>query len=120
MVGGKKLKTSVDIEKLLQWAYLDELPKRQILSTEGVWDRLQQYGSLGGINPDPGGSGNAQRYAQFGLPHPDAEEIERAVGALGQASIEDNYDVIVGELAALVTVKISGLARLYVQRVARA
>ena len=100
----EKPKTSVDIEKLLQWAYLDELPKREISSAEGIWNRLEQYGSLGGVNPDPGGPGNAQRYAQFGLPHRDAEEIERAVGALGSASIEDDYDVIVGELAALVRV----------------
>jgi hypothetical protein len=104
MVGEKKLKTSVDIEKLLQWAYLEELPKREISWAEGIWSRLEQYGSLGGINPDPGGSGNAQCYAQFGLPHKDAEKIELAVGALGSASIEDDYDVIVAELAALVTV----------------
>lgn len=97
----KKLKTGVDIEKLLQWAYLDELPKRQISSAEGVWDGIREYGQRGGIDI---GAGGAQRYPHFGAPHPDAETIEKAVGALGQASIEDDYDVIVGELAALVTV----------------
>jgi len=97
----KKLKTGVDTEQLLQWAYLDELPKRQISSAEGVWDGVREYGQRGGIDI---GGGGAQRYPHFGLPHPDAEAIEKAVGALGTASIEDNYDVIVGELAALVTV----------------
>ena len=106
MAAEKKLKASVDIEKLLQWAYLDELPKRQISSADGIWNRLQQYGSLGGINPDPGGSGNAQRYAQFGLPHKDAEAIEQAVGALGGVTVDwqrDFYE-IAGDLAALITV----------------
>src|SRR5262249_3316878 len=94
-------KTTVDIEKLLQWAYLDELPKRQISSVLGVWEGVREYGQRGGIDI---GAGGAQRYPHFGAPHPDAEEIERAVGALGSASIEHDYDVIVGELAALVTV----------------
>lgn len=92
-----------DIEKLLSWAYLEEISKRHTSAAEGIWDRLSQYGSLGGIDPDPG-HGSAQRYAQFGLPHPDAEAIEKAVSALGSVSIEDHFDVIVGELAALVSI----------------
>jgi hypothetical protein len=99
-------KRRIDIEKLLQWAYLDELPKLKLSAAEGIWDQMAQYGSLGGINAEQSrfwGSG-AQRYAQFGLPHPDAEKIARAVGALKPASIEDDFDVIVGELGALVTV----------------
>jgi hypothetical protein len=100
------MKKSVEIEKLLQWAYLDELPKRQISSAEGIWDRLAQYGSLGGVNPDPGGSGNAQRYAQFGLPHRDAELIEIAVGQLGRAAFDWRryFDIVAGDLAALITI----------------
>ncbi|MDE2468299.1 MAG: hypothetical protein KGL35_06045, partial [Bradyrhizobium sp.] len=99
-------KRQIGIEQLLQWTYLDELPKRQISSAEGIWDRLAQYGSLGGVNPDPGGSGNAQRYAQFGLPHPDAETIEKAVGALGRAPFDwkNNFELVAGDLAALVTI----------------
>lgn len=99
-------KKSVEIEKLLQWAYLNELPKRTLSSAEGIWDRLAQYGSLGGVNPDPGGSGNAQRYAQFGLPHRDAELIEVAVGRLGRAPFDWNrdFDRVADELSALVTV----------------
>ncbi len=103
--GGAQRK-KVDIEELIRWAYLDELSKRQTSAAEGIWDRLSQYGSLGGINPDESNfaGGGAQRYAQFGLPHPDAEEIERAVNALGKISIEQDFDIIVGELRALVSV----------------
>ena len=102
MAGFKK---SVDIEQLLHWTFLDELPKRQTSSAEGIWDRLAQYGSLGGINPDPG-HGSAQRYAHFGLPHRDAELIEVAVGALGGAPIDwqQNFDMIAGDLGALVSI----------------
>ena len=83
MAAKKKLKERVDIEKLLQWAYLDELPKRQISSAEGVWEGIREYGQRGGT--DIGASG-AQRYPRFGVPHPDAEEIEKAVGGRPIAS----------------------------------
>lgn len=81
------VKRQVEIEVLIRWAYQDELPKRATSSAEGIWDRLAQNGSLGGIDPDPG-HGAAQRYAHFGLPHPDAEAIERAVSALEDATID--------------------------------
>ncbi len=99
-------RTKKDIEELVRWAYLDELPKRQTSSAEGIWDRMKQYGSLGGVNPDQHSfaGGGAQRYAQFGLPHPDAEEIERAIAGLGTLSIEQDFDLIVGDLRALVSV----------------
>lgn len=100
--GKGRVKKAVEVEKILHWAYLDELPKRRLSSAEGIWDRLEKYGFVGGENPDR--SGGAQRYAQFGLPHDDAIEIERAVDALGSVSIDGDFDVIVGELAALVTV----------------
>lgn len=102
--GGRK----VDIEQLLSWAFLDELPKRQISSADGIWERMAAYGSLGGINPDTSrfAGGGAQRYAQFGLPHPDAEEIERAVTALGSAAVDwtAHYETIAAELAALIDI----------------
>lgn len=99
------LKKKIDIELLLQWTYIDELSKRHTSSAEGIWDRLAQNGSLGGINPDPG-HGSAQRYAHFGLPHPDAEKIEIAVGALSSVAIDwkENFNVIAGDLAALISI----------------
>jgi hypothetical protein len=103
---GAQQRKEADVESLLQWTFLDELPKRQTSAAEGIWDRLAQNGSLGGVNPDPGGSGNAQRYAQFGLPHCDAELIEIAVGQLGRAPFdwEAHFDLVAADLAALVTV----------------
>lgn len=100
-----KQKHAVDIEKLLVWAFVYELPKRKISSAEGIWDRLSQYGSLGGINPDPG-HGDAQRYPHFGLPHPDAERIEKAVAALQPIAIDwDEYaDFLLWDLASLVSI----------------
>jgi hypothetical protein len=98
-VGGDQKK--VDIEQLLTWAYVDELPKRKISSAEGIWDGIAEYGQRGGIDV---GHSAAQRYPHFGLPHPDAEEIERAVAALGIISIEEDFDLVVGDLRALVTV----------------
>jgi hypothetical protein len=95
-------KRHVEIEQLLRWAYRDELSKRQTSSAEGIWDRLAQNGSLGGIDPDPG-HGAAQRYAHFGLPHPDAETIEKAVTALPEIAIDwrQEADAILGELVAI-------------------
>lgn len=100
-----KLKTALDIEVLLIWAYLHELPKRQLSSSEGIrWNRLEKYGFLGGINPDPN-RGSAQRYP-FGLPHIDAERIEKAVDALQPVTTdwEQYFELIAWDLAALVSV----------------
>lgn len=99
--GGCSVKVSKDIEALLRWAYLDELPKRQISSAEGVWQGIAEYGQRGGIDV---GHSAAQRYPHFGAPHPDAELIEKAVGALKPVSIEEDFDAIVGELGSLVAV----------------
>ncbi len=112
MAAGSKRKR--DIEQLLQWAFLDELPKRKTSSAEGIWDRLAQWGSLGGINPDVSqfAGGGAQRYAQFGLPHKDAEAIELAVAALGAATVDwpAHFDTIAAELGALVDINGVGAA----------
>lgn len=79
---------AVEIEKLLHWAYRDELSKRMTSSAEGIWDRIREFGDKGGIYTGQPSHGGAQRYAQFGLPHPDAETIERAVSALENATID--------------------------------
>lgn len=96
------IKRHVDIEKLLHWAFQEELPKRSTSSAEGIWDRLAQYGSLGGINPDPG-HGAAQRYAHFGLPHPDAEKVELAASALDDRQVDwaNESGAILGAWAAI-------------------
>lgn len=97
------MKTEIDIETLLRWAYRDELSKRQTSAAEGIWDRISDYQHHGGIDS---GHGGAQRYAHFGLPDPDAERVERAVSALADTVIDwrSSFDVIAGDLAGLVTV----------------
>lgn len=98
-----KPKIEMDIERLLHWAYRDELSKRQTSAAEGIWDRIEENAQRGGIDP---GHGAAQRYSHFGLPHPDAERIERAVGALEDTTVdwERNLPSIAGSLVGLVTV----------------
>lgn len=97
------VKTEIDIETLLHWAYRDELSKRQTSAAEGIWDKILQDGQRGGIDP---GHGSAQRYAHFGLPDPDAELIEKAVGALEDTVLDwkQSFDAIAAELSALISV----------------
>jgi hypothetical protein len=94
------MKRPVEIEKLLQWAYREELPKKQTSSAEGIWKRVMDFGNRGGIDP---GHGAAQRYPHFGLPHEDAGRIETAVGNLEDRAIDWKQDAeaILGHLIAL-------------------
>lgn len=93
-------KTQIEIECLLHWAYRDELSKRQTSSAEGIWDHIEEWGQRGGIDP---GHGAAQRYPHFGLPHADAEAIERAVGSLPDGMIDwaSESEAIMGDLLGL-------------------
>lgn len=92
-------KTKMDVEKLLHWAYRDELSKRTTSSAEGIWDKINDRGRVG-IDP---GHGAAQRYPHFGLPHPDADRIEKAVGALPDAVIDwdAEAEAVLGDLLML-------------------
>lgn len=92
---------SRDIEELLHWAYVQELPKKHISSSEANWNRISRYGFLGGVNTDHGA---AQRYPHHGVPHGDAIKIEEAVDALGEADWQRDFQHIAGELCALVSV----------------
>jgi hypothetical protein len=96
-------RTEIDIELLLMWAYRDELSKRRTSSAEGIWDRIQEDGQRGGIDP---GHGAAQRYSHFGLPDPDAELIEKAVSSLEDTVIDwpQSFNAIAGELSGLISV----------------
>lgn len=93
-----KLRQAVECEKLLQWAYLDELSKEHTSAAEGIWDMIRA-----GIFRDDGrGRGCAQRYSHFGLPHPDALRIEQAVNALPDYSAADiDPEWLMGDLIAL-------------------
>ncbi|RAI33723.1 hypothetical protein [Rhodoplanes serenus] len=94
-------KQRIDVEKLLHWAYRDELSKRHTSSAEGIWDRIEQAGRL--LVLDNGDGGGAQRYACFGLPDPDAERIEAAVSALPNVAVDWHESAIdiLGHIAPL-------------------
>lgn len=95
-------KTEMDIERLLQWAFVDELSKKQTSAAEGIWDRIFENQHHGGIDC---GYSAAQRYAHFGLPDPEVEAIERAVAQLEDVVIdwEQSFDAIAGALGELVS-----------------
>jgi hypothetical protein len=99
------LKRSIGIEELLSWAYLLELPKDQGSSNaEANWDRLAQYGSLGGIDTRPDAGEIQLQWS--GLPDPDAVAVGKAVTALKPRPIdwEKEYEIIAGDLSALVSI----------------
>lgn len=67
----------VEIERLVQWAYRDELPKRGIGNIANGWDSAACYFELlSKIDVDPGFP------VIMGAPHPDALTIERAIQGL--------------------------------------
>lgn len=74
------MKRSMEIEALLIWTY-SELSKRFTSSADGIWDQV-------GFGRIQQGGGGAQRYAAFGLPHPDATVIEKAVDAIPDCTID--------------------------------
>jgi hypothetical protein len=90
---------SIDIERLLQWAYRDELSKRATSSAEAIWEHVADVGRYG-IAERPSGS---QRY-DHGAPHRDALIIEHAVARLPDAVIdwEEDAERVLGHLTALV------------------
>jgi hypothetical protein len=91
---------SIDVERLLQWAYRDELVKRVTSSAEAVWHRVADVAV--GVMVDRGYRGS-QRY-DLGAPHPDALIIEQAVAALPDAVVDWELDAepVLGHLLALV------------------
>jgi hypothetical protein len=66
---------SLDIEKLLQWAYLDELCKGGDTSTNNQWDMVMLMGARGERRDD-------LLPAWFGEAHRDAITVHRAVQQL--------------------------------------
>jgi hypothetical protein len=97
---GADRRRTVEIEALLRWTYCEELPKREISSSENIWDQIGEYGARGGVDV---GHGAAQRYPHHGVPHPDALTVEQAVSALPDGTIDWQLDgrAIMGDLIAL-------------------
>jgi hypothetical protein len=91
----------IEVEALLQWAYRDELPKKYMSSAEGIWATIEELGHNGGVDV---GHGAAQRYPHYGLPHPDAIAIERAVSSLPDYPLDWQSEAadLLGPLIALI------------------
>lgn len=96
------MKQRIDIERLLHWAYRDELVKRVTSSAEEIWTRVADIGRWGGVDVQHH-HGGPQRY-DHGTPHPDAVAIEQAASALPDAVIDwdDEAELILGDLASLI------------------
>lgn len=99
MPAASLLKTQQDVEKLITWAYRDELSKRFTSSAEGIWENIRDF-------VVDAGRGSPQRY-DFGMPDPDAEDIEKAVSALPDVIIdwEASREAVMGELAPLLVTR---------------
>lgn len=97
------IKTEIDVELALRWAWRDELSKRTTSAAEAIWDRIDDFGRHGGVDVD--GGGGVQRY-DFGEPDPDALALEQAVADLQPVVIDwgQSLGPIAGPLAGLVSV----------------
>lgn len=73
------MKTKIDVEKLLQWALRDELPKGQAISAS-PWDMITRFCALG-VRVDTSGHGDGLGFLG-GEPHPDALIVADAIRAL--------------------------------------
>jgi len=92
----RQMRKPVCIEKLLQWAYREELPKSAVGGLTG-WEKLVLLGTRVDEprNDDPGFP------VALGAPHPDALLIDYHVRALDDVTMlwEQSVDAIMGELA---------------------
>lgn len=83
------MKKQIPIDDLLVWAYRDELPKKE-LSTSN-WDGVAGYGMLGGIDidDDPWQAYlRSQRYPFIGKPHEDALLLDWMVRGLPDVAVD--------------------------------
>lgn len=87
------MKRKIDIEKLLQWALREELPKGRPVSMS-AWEIVQSYGRLG-ARIDVSGHGGVDQFGFVpGAPHEDALTVSRAIGGLSTcAQLGDDDDI---------------------------
>ena len=86
------MKTKIDIEKLVQWAVREELPKGQAVAAT-PWQVITQYCALG-VRVDVSASGGGLGFLA-GDPHPDALIVGAAIRALDTfAQFEDRVEVM--------------------------
>jgi hypothetical protein len=95
------MKTKRDIEKLVQWAMREELPKGRAVSASS-WDLIMRFATLG-VRIDSGGFRDGLGYVP-GSPHEDAEKIASAIALLDtRATFAEREEVLplFGDLAAI-------------------
>jgi hypothetical protein len=95
------MKKTIDIEKLLQWAMREELPKGQAIGASS-WDIVSQYAALG-VRVDVSHCGDGLGFLA-GEPHPDAIIVADAVRKLDEdARFNDRVEVLplFGDFAAI-------------------
>lgn len=88
-----KQKLNIDVERLLSWAYREELPKKELAVTADStsWDSVDRYLGRGGveIDRDPWETHlQSQRYAGIGKPHEDARDLACLVDGLDDVTIQ--------------------------------
>lgn len=71
------MKKKIDIEKLLQWAFNDELCKGLAVNAD-PWSAIENYGMLG-TRVDIGHKGSQGLGFVDGEPHPDAKAVARVI-----------------------------------------
>lgn len=96
------MKKKIDIEKLLQWAMRDELPKGQAVAAS-PWDLIIQFASLGVRVQTSGYCGDGFGFTP-GAPHEDAIVVADALRVLNtDAHFNDAKEIVplFGDLAAI-------------------
>lgn len=96
------MKKRIDVEKLLQWALREELPKGRATTTT-PWELVMRFGMLG-VRVDTSGPADGFGFVP-GAPHEDAVTICAAVRALDasarMASEDDARNLFCGALSGL-------------------
>src|SRR5581483_1955490 len=80
------MKKRMTIEKLLQWAIREELPKGKSAAAS-LWDAITRYAETGGVRVDTGSPSGIGLVP--GTPHPDAEIVAGAIRALNSRAAFD-------------------------------
>ncbi|MBR2117684.1 MAG: hypothetical protein IJ935_03225 [Afipia sp.] len=106
------MKKRIDIEKLLQWAMREELPKGKPV-TASAWDVVMSYGQLGARIQTSGHGYDGFGFVP-GAPHEDAVIVADAVGKISdEARFEDadNVGKLFGDLVAIAEDAIASLLK---------
>lgn len=93
---------AIEIERLVQWAYIELLKRGTVGTLAQAWDQVSGYGELLTL-VDERPNSDLRMPAGAGVMHPDAVTIERAVqGLAGQVKLDWRVHrvLILGELGA--------------------